>query len=77
MNGDKAWAANRLPEEIALQCVLRASEAARFCSVSVSRLRRLQARGELPSPIRLGERRLGWRLGDLVVWLRSRQAKIS
>jgi predicted DNA-binding transcriptional regulator AlpA len=53
--------------------VLRAREAAEFCAISLSHLRRLHARGKLPAPVRLGERRLGWRLGDLIVWLADRQ----
>ncbi|MBN9049421.1 MAG: AlpA family phage regulatory protein [Rhizobiales bacterium] len=73
MNVDRPWAIDRLPEELALQCVLRTSEAACFCGVSVSHFRRLHSHGVLPAPIRLGERRLGWRLGDLIAWLRSRQ----
>ena len=69
-------AIENLPEQLALHCVLRASDAARFCGVSVSHFRRLHARGQLPRPIRLGERRLGWRLGDLVKWLQGRQLQI-
>jgi len=65
---------DRLPEELALQCVLRTREAAQFCGVSISHYRRLHSHGKLPKPIRLGERRLGWRLGDLIAWLRERQA---
>ena len=73
MNDEEAWAIDRLPEALALQCVLRTKEAAKFCGVSVSHFRRLHSRCELPKPIRLGERRLGWRLGDLIAWLNSRQ----
>lgn len=73
MNGDNASALSRLPEELAVQCVLRTREAAQFCGVSVSHFRRLHSRGELPRPIKLGERRLGWRLGDLIAWLKIRQ----
>lgn len=76
MKDDRTSAFDTLPEQIALQCVVRASDAARFCGVSVSHFRRLHARGQLPRPIRLGERRLGWRLGDLVAWVRSRQVDI-
>jgi predicted DNA-binding transcriptional regulator AlpA len=65
-----------MPETIAMHCVLRANDAARFCGVSLSHFRRLHSRGQLPLPIRLGERRLGWRLGDLVAWLESRQLTV-
>lgn len=63
----------RLPKDIALHCVLRTREAADFCGVSVSHWRRLYWRGCLPAPILLGERRLGWRVGDLIEWLQVRQ----
>lgn len=53
--------------------VLRARDAAEFCAISISHLRRLHARGLLPPPIKLGERRLGWRLCDLIAWLESRR----
>jgi predicted DNA-binding transcriptional regulator AlpA len=67
---------DQLPEKLALKCVLRASDAAHFCGVSLSHFRRLHSRGKLPRPIKLGERRLGWRLGDLVAWLESRQLDV-
>lgn len=53
--------------------VLRARDAAAFCAVSLSHFRRLHAKGLLPAPVRLGERRLGWRLGDLIDWVDSRR----
>jgi len=76
MPSDRKPSLDPLPNEIALLSVLRANDAAQFCGVSLSHFRRLHALGQLPRPIRLGERRLGWRLGDLVDWLKSREAKI-
>ena len=64
---------NRIPEELAINCVLRTDEAAQFCGVSVSHFRRLYAKGQIPVPVRLGERRLGWRLGDLIDWIKGRR----
>jgi predicted DNA-binding transcriptional regulator AlpA len=72
-NGGKVLMVAAIPEELALNCVLRTSEAAQFGRVSVSHFRRLYSRGQLPASIRLGEGRLGWRLGDPISLLRSQQ----
>jgi prophage regulatory protein len=53
--------------------VLRTKDAAHFVGVSLFHFRRLHALGHLPAPIRLSERRLGWRLHDLDLWLESRR----
>jgi len=57
--------------------VLRARDAAEYCGISLSHLRRLHSGGQLPAPVRLGERRLGWRLADLIDWLDSRRSPQS
>ncbi|MBN9603762.1 MAG: AlpA family phage regulatory protein [Afipia felis] len=57
----------------AINYVLRSKDAARFIGCSLSHFRRLYAHGKLPAPIRLGERRLGWRIRDLDVWLESQR----
>lgn len=62
-----------LPESVALHRVLRTRDAAEFCGLSVSHFRRLHSRGEIPRAVRLSERRLGWRIGDLVAWISSRE----
>ncbi|RAI45330.1 helix-turn-helix transcriptional regulator [Rhodoplanes roseus] len=58
---------------LTLQQVLRTREAARLCGVSLSHFRRLHWAGQLPPPIKLGERRLGWRVADILSWLSARQ----
>lgn len=64
-----------LPLDSAGRRVLRAAETAAFLGISVVHLRRLNRRGFVPAPIQLGERRLGWRLGDLIAWVDQRQTK--
>lgn len=61
-----------LPSETSRRRVLRTIEAAAFLGISVVHLRRLNRQGLVPAPVRLGERRLGWRLGDLTDWVDQR-----
>lgn len=60
-----------LSSDIARHKVLNTAEAASFCNFSIPHWRRLYRRGEVPPPIRLSERKLGWRAGDLIDWLAS------
>jgi predicted DNA-binding transcriptional regulator AlpA len=53
--------------------VLRVKDAAHFVGCSLSHFRRLYALGQLPAPIRIGERRLGWRIRDLDSWIEDRR----
>lgn len=62
-----------LPADVAKYRVIGTKEAAVFCNLSINTLRRLNDRHAIPSPIRLSERRLGWRIGDLIDWLDCRQ----
>src|SRR3569623_146604 len=66
-------AAMNAAHDPAINYVLRSKDAARFIGCSLSHFRRLYAHGKLPAPIRLGERRLGWRIRDLDVWLESQR----
>lgn len=58
-----------LPPELARHRVLNTAEAAEFCRISVPHWRRLYRSGRIPQPVRLGTRKLGWRVGDLIDWL--------
>ena len=55
-----------LPSDLGRQRILDATSAALFWGVSLAHWRRLYRLGRVPSPIRVGERKLGWRVGDLV-----------
>jgi predicted DNA-binding transcriptional regulator AlpA len=60
-----------LPTEIAWHRILDTAEAAEFCGFSVPHWRRLYRSGRAPPPIRLSTRKLGWRAGDLIIWLQA------
>ena len=64
---------DRLPVDIARHRVLNSAEAATFWGVSLPTWRRMYRAKEVPSPIKLSARRLGWRAGDLVEALAARQ----
>lgn len=66
-----------LPAVIAADALLNAAQAARFLSVSTIHFRRLVRRGAAPRPIRISERRFGWRARDLILWLESRATVAS
>lgn len=64
-----AWVDNLPAEaakEIALKRVLSTAEAAEFAGYSLGHFRRLIAAGKTPAPVRLGLRKMGFRLGDLI-----------
>ena len=60
-----------LPLPIVLNRVIATTEAAAFCGFSVPHWRRLYRSGRAPPPIRLSTRKLGWRIGDLIIWLQA------
>ena len=66
-------ALNSLPPEFARRRVIGTADAAVFCGVSVSTFRRLREAGSIPAPIRLSQRKLGWRIGDLSDFLDCRE----
>jgi predicted DNA-binding transcriptional regulator AlpA len=63
-----------LPKEISLARILDSGQAADFLGISVVQLRRMYRTGRIPAPIRIGERKLGWRARDLAEWLEARTA---
>ncbi|WP_116529385.1 AlpA family transcriptional regulator [Microvirga sp. KLBC 81] len=66
---------DHLPADLNRHRVLSAAEAAAFLNLSLPHFRRLYRSGAVPPPIRLSERRLGWRVGDLIVWIEARQSR--
>ena len=61
--------------DIARQRVMLAKETAAFLGFSLPHFRRKYRKGEVPKPIRLSERKLGWRVGDCLDWLASRKTR--
>lgn len=55
-------------DTIALARVVGSKEAASFCNYSLAHWLRLTREGRTPTPVRLGARKLGWRLGQLVAY---------
>jgi predicted DNA-binding transcriptional regulator AlpA len=64
-----------LPPHLERHRLLDTRESASFCGLSIPHWRRLYRAGRTTKPIRLSERKYGWRIGDLVDWIESRQAK--
>lgn len=67
-------AANTLPDILSHERVLNARQAAELLSVSIATYRRLYTAGKLPHAIQLSERRLGWRVRDLIDHLNDNEA---
>ena len=62
-----------LPPEIARHRVLATRDACEFVGVSISEWRELRIRGEAPAPIMIGSKKQGFRVGDLIDWIASRE----
>jgi predicted DNA-binding transcriptional regulator AlpA len=54
-----------LPSDLGRNRVLDAATACAFWGVSLPHWRRLYRAGKVPRPIKIGERKLGWRIGPL------------
>ena len=52
--------------------IVRRPEVERMTGLSRASIYRLMAAGEFPTPIRIGARAIGWRVGDIEAWLASR-----
>ena len=52
--------------------ILRLPEVLRLCGMSKSLLYQMIGEGEFPAPVRIGQRSVGWRYGDVLSWLESR-----
>ncbi|MPR12168.1 helix-turn-helix transcriptional regulator [Microvirga tunisiensis] len=66
---------DHLPAEFNRQRILSAAEAAVFLSLSLPHFRRLYRNGGVPAPLRLSERRYGWKMAVLTDWLEARQTR--
>ncbi len=63
------------PPDISRNKVLNTAEAAEFVNFSISHFRRLYRSGGVPAPIQLSARKLGWKVGDLIDWVTTRQQR--
>ena len=72
VTGRKTTTGGALPPSLDEIRILSARQAAELFGVSVATFRRLYWAGKLPPPIQLSERRLGWRVRDLIEHLAKR-----
>lgn len=63
---------NTLAGDLGRCRILDAEASAAFWGVSLAHWRRLYRAGKVPRPIKIGERKLGWRIGDLTDALAQR-----
>lgn len=66
-----------LPSDLGRNRVLDAAAASAFWGVSVPHWRRLYRAGKVPQPLKVGERKLGWRIGVLADALAARDAQTA
>ena len=66
-----------LPAEAERNRILDSTQAATFWGVSRAHWRRLYHARRVPMPIRIGERKLGWRVSDLIARLNERERKFA
>jgi predicted DNA-binding transcriptional regulator AlpA len=63
------------PPDVSRNKILCTAEAAEFVNFSVPHFRRLYRNGGVPAPIQLSARKLGWKVGDLIDWVATRQQR--
>jgi hypothetical protein len=63
-----------LPDDINLYRMLTEKEAASVIGVHYKTLRKMSAEGKGPTRIKVSERRVGYRLGDCLTYIREREA---
>jgi predicted DNA-binding transcriptional regulator AlpA len=63
---------DNLPTDLGRFRILDLRESAAFVGLEYSSWRALYARNETPRAVKIGARKLGWRLGDLVDWIEAR-----
>ena len=57
---------------VAEKRTLKLEEVLGLVSLSSATVYRMMSRGEFPRPVRVGERRTGWRSDEIEEWLASR-----
>ena len=62
-----------LPSDLGRDRIFSTAASAAFWGVSVPHWRRMYRDGKVPRPIKIGERKLGWRLGTLIDGLKARE----
>jgi len=60
-----------LPANLTLERILSVAQGAQLYGISIATFRRLKRAGKLPPPLQLSERRIGWRVRDLIEHLKA------
>lgn len=63
-----------IPNELNRERLLGTEQTAEFLGMSVPHLRRLYRAKKVPEPIRIGERKYGWRLGQLIEFVTEKSS---
>lgn len=63
---------NNIPEHLREHTLLKRNEVLDLVPYSVPHIYRLEAKGQFPARIKVGERRVAWRLSDILQWLSNR-----
>lgn len=61
--------APNIPADLSRHRVIGAAEAASLCNISLAHWRRMYRTGKAPAPIKISDRKLGWRIGELMDWM--------
>jgi prophage regulatory protein len=65
-------ALERIPVELSRERLLGTLQTAEFLGISIPHLRRLYRAKKIPAPVRIGERKYGWPLGQLIEFVASK-----
>ena len=64
---------NSLPPDLGRNRILDSAKAAEFWGISLPHWRRMYRAQKVPAPIKIGDCKYGWRLGDLIDGLKQRE----
>jgi predicted DNA-binding transcriptional regulator AlpA len=67
----KALERHAVPPNLSMQRILCRAQVAQLYGISLPTLNRLRRAGKLPPAIQLSERRIGWRVHDLIEHLKA------
>ena len=70
-------ALSNIPSNLSRERLIKTKQAAEFLGMSVPHLRRLYRINKVPSPIKIGERQYGWRLGALIDFVAAKSAEAA
>jgi predicted DNA-binding transcriptional regulator AlpA len=66
-----------LPSELNRERLLGTEQTAEFLGISIPHFRRLYRAKKVPTPIKIGERKYGWRLGVLIDFVTAKSEKAA